>query len=263
MKINKTTLILVILLLLTIIISWIIIQKKQQQIQNTQLELRKEIIRKDALQELSDGYYRRIISDTLSEKQIEKLSKEIIKLKNRKPKVITKIVSEIKEVEKTTDSISKNKDSINIIDYYPNKNNPFIKYTNKFSLDSLKGVSKFSFPNKLTITGVILEREDGIFELDLKTPEFIEVKNIDIQALPMIPKKQDNWGHLVGLNYGKLFFQRAVDVNENASTDLEINGIRNEWSFVEGSYYLRYKKFYIGVEVNTLQSYSTGIKVEF
>ena len=34
---------------------------------------------------------------------------------------------------------------------------------------------------------------------------------------------------------GKLFFQRAVDVNENASTDLEINGIRNEWSFGEGT----------------------------
>ena len=34
---------------------------------------------------------------------------------------------------------------------------------------------------------------------------------------------------------GKLFFQRAVDVNENATTDLEIDGVRNEWSFGEGT----------------------------
>lgn len=126
--------------------------------------------------------------------------------------------------------------------YYPKKENYFIKHTSKLNIKDFKGTSKFDF-NNIKIEGVILEREDGLYDFDLKVPDFIEVGEIDIQSLPKQQKKIDNWGYLVGVSYGQ--------------------NLNSQINFINLNTYIRYKKLYIGIEGSTDGSLSGGVKVEF
>ena len=77
----------------------------------------------------------------------------------------------------------------------------------------------------------------------MKVPDFMKIGTIDIQALPQRVYKKDNWGYLFGVEYGR-------DLNTNINL-ININS------------YIRFKKFYIGGQFNTNNSYSYGIKIEF
>lgn len=143
---------------------------------------------------------------------------------------------------KITEKIYINKDSIFIKDYYPNKSNYFLEYSNKLSLKDTIGKSYFKF-KPLNLDIVITQKEDGLFEADIKTPEYIKLEKIDIQAVPLKFKKKDNFGVLIGTGLGKNF--------------------ENNKNYINGNIYLRYKKVYIGIEGNTINQSLIGIKKEF
>lgn len=183
-----------------------------------------------------------MVADSLNKQQLKDLVKENFKLKNTKPKIIEKIVFKIKEVEKPTDQVNIENDSIYIEDYYPDKENFLIKYINKTSITNQKGISKFNF-NPFEITGVISQREDGIYQFDLKVPDYVKIGKIDIQAIPIEEVKVDNFGYLFGVGYGQ-----NIETKEN---------------FININSYIRYKKFYVGLEATTQGNLLGGIKVEF
>lgn len=239
---KKTTNWIIAALTVVIVIFWLTSRQKDWKIKEAQRKENIVKIKQDSLQKLSDSLYQRLVADTLSERQIKDLTKEIVDLKGIKPETIIKIITKIKEVEKSTDSVSIKQDSIFIEDYYPKKENYLIKYINKTSLTNTKGVSKFEF-NKFQITGVISEQSDGLFIFNLKTPEFIEVGGIEVQSLPKETIKKDNWGYLFGAGYGQ--------------------NINSKESFININSYIRYKKFYIGLEATTQGNLLGGIKVEF
>lgn len=203
---------------------------------------RVELIRSSELEKIADGYYQKVVADTLTQKELKRLAEELIDLKNRKPVSITKTVVQPVEIRKEVDSISIQKDSIFIADYYPNKINPFLTYTNRLSLNTETGVSNFNF-NQITLSTVVTQKKDGLYQVDFKGPEFLKLKSLDIQTEPTETTSKDNWGTLIGVEYGQ--------------------NLKNNTNIFEANIYQRYKKFYIGGSVSTNKDLKGGIKFEF
>lgn len=233
---------LIIILSIVAIVFWLQKRSAQKEVFQAKQETRKIIISQDSLVKVSDGYYQKLVADTLTRQQLKQLAEEIVELKNRKPISITNTIIKPVEVLKETDYISVENDSVFIEDYYPEKNNPFLKYTNRFSLKTQRGVSNFKF-DSIKLTQVVTRKEDGLYQIDFKGPDFLEVQSIDVQTEPIIKSIKDNWGTIIGIEYGKNL--------ENKQNIFELNA------------YQRYKKFYVGASVSSNKDIKGGIKVEF
>lgn len=194
------------------------------------------------MQDLSNGLYRKLVADTLNTNELRKLAKEVTDLKNRKPIIIEKTVIRPEYIEKEIDGVYVEKDSVFIEDFYPQKDNPFLEYTNKFSITTQKGASKFKF-NPIELTKVVSEGDNGIFRVDFKGPEWLKVESIDIQATPLVQEKKDKFGILLGIDYGK-----------NINTNEKFLGLNS---------YIRYNKVYIGGGATSNGDIRGGIKIEF
>lgn len=239
---NKLLMILVIILIIISGIFWFQKRSAQKREFQTQQLIRKKTIAEDSLVKLSDGYYQKLVADTLTKQQLKKLAEDIIELKNRKPISVTTTIIKPIEVLKETDSIKIVKDSVYIEDFYPKKDKPFLKYTNRFSLKTQKGISTFKF-DSIKLTQVTTKKENGLYQIDFKGPDFLELQSVDIQTEPILEQVKDNWGTLIGLEYGK-----NLDSNNNI---FEINA------------YQRYKKFYLGGSISSNKNIKGGIKIEF
>ena len=239
----KNSIIKVVFALLIIFISFLII--KNNQFKSDLFKEREankiEQIKGDSLKKISEGYYQKLIADTLTKKQLKELAAEIIELKNRKPVSVIKTIIQPVRIEKETDSILVDKDSVYIIDYYPNKDNPFLKYTNNFSLINNKGISNFDF-NTINISQVVTKKQNGLYQVDFKGPDFLQVNSLDIQTEPIVSPIKDNWGTLIGVEYGK--------------------NLENKTNLLELNIYQRYKKLYIGASISTNKDIKGGIKIE-
>ena len=229
-------------LLIIIVLLWWKNNKTTKEKFQAQQELRKKKIAQDSLVKLSNGYYTKLVADSLTQKQLKKQAEKIIELKGRKPITVEKIVVVPEYIEKPTDNIETKKDSLFIESYYPKAENPFLKYTNRISLVHNKGKEKFKF-YPITLDKVITEKEDGLYQIDFKGPEWLTVESMDIQSEPMAKEPKDNWGTLVGFEYG-----RALDIEEDI---FEIN------------IYQRYKKFYIGGAISSNKNLKVGLKFEW
>ena len=231
-----------VIIILAIVAAYLLIANKIQKrkTEKAQIELRTYKIRGDSLQKLSDGFYRKLLADTLTQKQLNKLAQEVTDLKNRKPIIVEKTIIRPEYIEKEIDGIYVDNDSISIVDYYPQKENPFLEYTNKFSITTQKGNSQFKF-NPIELNKVVTEK-DGLYTVDFKGPEWLQVESLDIQARPLAPEKKDRFGILFGVDYGK-----------NLNTNQNIIGIDS---------YIRFNKFYLGGGINSQGDLKGGIKIE-
>lgn len=238
---NKIFKLAIALLLVAVVMLWFQRDQARKETFRTTQELRKKIISADKLEKLSEGYYQKLIADTLTKKQLNKLAADIIELKNREPISVTTTIIKPVEVIKETDDISVKEDSVFIEDYYPEKENSFLKYTNRLSLSSLKGVSKFKF-DSIKLQQVVTKKENGLYQVDFKGPEFLELQSLDIQTEPIKETKRDKIGILLGTNYGK-----------SMNTDTEFIGINA---------YLRVNKFYAGFGATSQNDFTAGIKIE-
>ena len=239
---DKIFKILIGVLLIAIIILWWKNNKTLKEKFQAQQELRKKKIAQDSLVKLSNGYYVRLVADSLTEKQLKRQAEKIIELEGRKPIIVEKIVVVPEYIEKPVDNITVKEDSIYIEDYYPNKQNPFLIYTNTFSYINQEGISKFNFL-PITLGKVITEKDNGLYQIDFKGPKWLIVESIDIQAEPLAEETKDNWGTLIGFEYGK-----TLDIEEDI---FEIN------------VYQRYKKFYVGGAISSDKNLKVGLKFEW
>lgn len=156
--------------------------------------------------------------------------------------MVTQTKYKFKYIEKDIDSLQLLEDTLKIVDYYPNKNKPFVTYKSNINLNTKKGISSFNL-EPIEIKGVIAQRKDGLFDYDIKVPDFIEVSSIDIQSIPLEKEKPKNISYIVGSSIG-----RDLD---SKKTFYNING------------YIKYKKVYIGAEVFSNNQVSGGIKIQF
>jgi hypothetical protein len=239
---NKVTLILVLVILLLLTAGFIGKSYYERKLQKKDEAYKTEVLKNDSLQRISDTQYRKLVADTLKLKEVQKLVDSLGIQLDTKPKVVFQTEFVPVEIEKPVDSISIIDDIISIVDYYPQKENYFIRYQNKVSLLDKKGNSIFSF-NPVDISIVLSQREDGLFQSDVKVPDFLSVGDVDIRSTPLEPTGVDNFGLLLGAGLGKDF--------------------KTEETFLRVSGGLRFKKFYLDVGANTNQVIDAGIKFEF
>ena len=239
---NKVTIALVILILLLIGGGWIYINSLKQDIADAELSARIEKLRADKLEIISTTQARKLVADSLTQKQLNQRVKELGIELDAKPKIVWKTKFIIKEVEKEVDSVKVDSNSLEVIDYYPAKENYFIRYQNKIDLINGKGNSKWNF-KPIVISGAISKRDDGIYQVDFVHPDFLQIDSIDIEATPLDTPKPDNFGVLFGASYGKDF--------------------KDDTSYLRLSGGLRFKRFYIDVGGGTNSTIDGGVKYEF
>src|SRR5690625_3693569 len=200
-----------------------------------------ELIRNDSLIKVSETQYSKLIADTLTISQLNRKVKQLqIELK-AKPKVITETKYIPKEIEKEVEVVKVVGDTVKIEDYYPNKESYFVKYENEISIKDKKGSSKFFF-NPLKVTSVVSQRKDGLFQVDFKTPEWLEISSVNIQSTPLEKEKVKNFGILIGAGIGRNF-----DENKN--------NIRIESG-------IRFKRMYLDLGFNTSNTADLTLKFE-
>lgn len=204
-------------------------------------QVRIEKIKNDSLVNLGEGMYTKLVADTLTLKQLNKLN-DSLKLELKNPKIITEIVTIIKEIEKPIDNVQVKDSIVTIEDFYPSKKDKFITYNSKININTSKGIGKFRF-EKLPITLGIGQNKDGTYYVNTKLPEFMEVTKLDVQSQPIVEEVEDNFGWLVGVGAG--------------------NDYQYGNKYLTLSTGIRYKKLYLEVEGATNKTLEVGIKTEF
>lgn len=243
MKTENKIIVALIILILLLLGAWLWDRSSlKADVAQAQQEVRLEKLRSAKLEKISSVQSRKIIADSLTQRDLNKRVKELGIALDAKPKIVWKTKFVIKEIEKEVDSIKIDSNSVEIEDFYPQKENYFIRYQNKIDLLTSKGVSNWSF-NPIEISGAISQRKDGLYTIDFKHPDFLEIESIDVQATPLTVPKPDNFGILLGAGAGKDF--RSGEV----------------YGRISGG--LRFKKIYVIVGGNTNQSVDGGVNFEF
>ena len=207
-------------------------------------KLRREVIKNSQLIKINEGLYSKIAADTLTIKQLKKLS-DSLELELKNPQIVTEIRIEYKYIEKPVDSISIQDSILYVEDNYPNKENAFISYKSDINLITGKGTGAFDIKPQELFLG-IGHNEDGTYSINSKVPEYINITGLEVKSLPLTKEKPDNFGWLLGVKGGKDFLNS------------------NNLYGVSGG--IRYKKFYIDTDVlvgNDNVMGLLGFKLEF
>lgn len=242
MTINKTTLFLIGTIFILLFVGWLGYQHFDKKVKEVERRERIAVIARDSLVKVSDIQYRKLVADSLKQSELNKLVKDLKIELDAKPKIIEVIKWKPRPVEKPTDDVVVKGDSINIRDYYPTKEKRFITYESKIDISTQKGTSVWAFES-VEMTIVISQRKDGIFQADVKVPEWIEIGSIDIQATPMELPPPDKFGWLLGVGGGTDFLTGA------------------HFGRLGGG--IRYKKIYLNVGANTNSTMDATIQFEF
>lgn len=239
MKVNLT-LILFIIIAILLTIGFIGYNNMQNKIEEAQQEYRQSIIRNDSLR-LENGRYKKLVGDTATVRQLRERIAEL-ELEVKDPVIIEQIVMRPSDTIKIVDSIYVNEGEVYITDYYPNKSDYFVRYSNNFNLETLQGQGKWQWRD-IEINLAISENEDGTFETTMQGPEFITVGRLDVTSLPLSPQKPDNFGILLGGGIGQDF--------------------RDDSNYIKLGAGVRFKKTYLMLEANSNKQADVGIKYEF
>lgn len=245
MKKLSTNTILIIIILLLMAGMFGIAYYYNKKLDKSDAKYKLEVLRADKLERINDTQYRKLVADSLSKRDLAKIIDSLeFELDNVEPITVTEIQLVPEYIEKPIDSISVKDSIVSIVDFYPkNDENYFLKYSNQFSLRTNKGIGKFEF-QPIDISIVLSQREDGIFQSDIKVPPFLTVGKVDIQSRPLEDNaEKDNFGFLLGVGY----MQRYSD---------DVEGIR-----VSGG--IRYKRLYLNVGVSSYGIGDYGVQFEF
>jgi hypothetical protein len=227
--------------LIVIIISLLFTNKcSKDNSESFKKRLQNELIKNDKLTLDKEGIYRKYVSDSLTKKQLNKKVRDLeIKVKN--PIIVEKIVLRPVDVSKKPDTVFIEGKNIKITDYYPSKQDAFLRYN--FLKNNNSEVSKFTFIKDLNIDLVIVETDLGILEAKIKAPNFIKLGNVEIDMLPnKIKQKSKKFGFLIGA---------GLDKNKNKEMGITVN---------TG---LRYNKTYLQIQATTNQSIGISLTKEF
>lgn len=201
-----------------------------KKLEEARIELRKERIKNDTLVKLAPGVYSKLVADTLTINELNNRLKELeIKLEN--PTIIQNITFEPEEKDTEITEVEVDNDTIKQTDYYPTKENYFVKYSSKTNTKTQQGVGNFSF-NPQDISLAIGQKEDGTYEVKTKFPDYFNITNLDVQSLPMTPNKRKDFGWLLGAGYGQNLTTKEEFLNIQAGirykkTYFTLNGATN------------------------------------
>lgn len=189
------------------------IQHKRGQRQGVSLsEYKKQLAITDSLYQDSKGVYNKLIKDF---KKTRHLNKEL-KVKNRdlydsvkKSKGKTVITQYIElEPETILDTIviegKTVRDTIRHFEsfkaFYPNEEEKFATYSVNKRNGILTGTWDF---DTISLDLAIVEEKRGIFYVKTDTPEWLKVRSVEVQSLPLSPLRKNNFDFVIGAGVGK------------------------------------------------------------
>lgn len=242
-NINRIFSIIVVVILLGLgIYGGITIYKLRKDLKASELEFRTSKIRGDSLKKISDVQFRKLVADTLTQKQLNKLIESLSLEIDGKNKMIQKLSVRPKPVvNKPIDKVVVTEDSVKINSFYPNKSDWFVNYQSTVFIKDGVGEESWNF-QPLSLSVVLSQRKDGIWSADLNAPSWITVEGMDIQAIPLEPPVIDNFALIAGASYGKDF-------------EYELDFFRVTTGF-------RYKKVYILLGATTNKTVDVGALLE-
>src|SRR5690606_8056385 len=136
-------------------------------------------IKTDRLEKINETQYKKLMADSLSKREMKVI---IDSLKFESLKKVEEVVSmdvKIKEIEKIVDRIVYVNSKVEVDDYYPSADKPFVHYSLRDTISNFR-----FYPFNVSIA--ISEQNDGTWRVDSKVPEFMQIT--DIKALSL--KKQ-------------------------------------------------------------------------
>lgn len=206
-----------------------------------------KMLEMDSLRKVSDGHYQKLVNDLYTEKELIKVLKgenkelaDLIAEQKKKLIAYSKIkltAKQKKDSVKVASKTENGKEVLEFADYYPDKENPFVVYEGVLRDKVLYG--GFTFKT-FGLDMVITEKSKGLFEVDFKAPEWLELTSLEVHSLPLSPIRVDNFDWYLGTNLGLHF------VTYRPVLDLE-------WGF-------RYKKSLFGIIGNTNRELKIGYK---
>lgn len=223
-----------------LIVSLFILNKcKNTDIEKLKTDAHKTLLKSDKLRLEKKGIYKKYVTDSLTKKELKDKVRDLqIKVKN--PIIVEKIVFVPKYVKKQADTVYIKGDTVKIVDYYPKKQDAFLRYTFLKVKDSSE--SEFKFLKKIKLDLVINQLESGVMEANIKSNDFVKIDKVSVNMLPKEKKeKTKSLGFLLGAGFE----------NNNNSKGLILN---------TG---LRYKKTYLQVQATTNQSIGVSLTKEF
>lgn len=190
------------LVLLLFVVFWVTKHSYDNKLEEILLEKRTATIKNDSLRKISDGYYKKLVADTLTKRELKKLVDSLnIEVKNPRVVIVTEFIPRNEEEDSPAEESSYTDSIYYSTDYYPQKENYFIKHSSEIDLKLKKDKGRFSFGQPIKITMAVEQLADGTFETSLNAPDFIQLEKFDFQSLPMTEKKPDNFGWLAGAGY--------------------------------------------------------------
>lgn len=240
---NKTTTILIIIIFLLLIVGYFYTQSLRQEAFNSRKELRKTILEKDRLLKVNETQYRKLVADTLTKRELRKTIEELgVELDNVEPKVVFKTKYILKEVDKPIDELTVKNDTLIVSSTYPDAENPFIKYNNIINLKNRTGKESWQIA-PITISGVLSQRDDGIWQSDFKVPKWLTIEDVDIKAQSLQQPKVDNFNWILGIGLGR--------------------DLKRDSDYLRFNTGIRYKKLHLGLGASTNGMLDTNISWEF
>lgn len=210
-------------------------------VEDAKEETRVERIRASTLEKVAEGHYRKRVADTLTIRDLKKVVDSLgIEIK-KKPKIVERIVFKFIEVEKPVDGFVVTDSTFELEDTYPDKVAPFIKYNFKYSFLTSQSQGKFTI-GKIPI-GIVISGERGVYQADIKAPDFIEVESIDFQGTPFEDYTPNHFGWLAGVGY--------------------YNNILEQTNSLGLSGGIRYRKLYVIGSVQTNTTVAIKSLIEF
>lgn len=197
----------------------------QNIIEDTNDELRTEIIKSSKLEKIKDGYYTKLVADTLKDKELNKLV-DSLKIQVKNPVIVERIVVRPKDSKSEITDISVSDSIVEFTDYYPSKEDPYIKYHASLNTFTNKYVGAFRF-KKIPIT-VTIGKEGSLSKANIIVPDFMEVESYDFQSTSLIETKPDNFGWLAGVGY----YNRLPSLDQGVEV---LGGLRYKKVYVLGS----------------------------
>lgn len=243
MRFNLTT-ILVLIIIVLLGGGYFMYNEMNQDLQEEREAKKEAFIKNDELKKVADGWYQKYVADTATTKELEKLVDSLQVIVDN-PKGGGTITIRPTDTIQVTDTVIVNNTTkkVEIIDYYPNKENYFLKYSNNFYIgDSTKGTSKFEW-TPINVD-VIISEVGGKFKADFQVPSYVNIDNVEIRATPMsVHKSVDRVGYLLGGDWG--------------------NDLTTGTNYIEVGGGIRFMKLYGLIEFNTLNQVEFGLKYEF
>lgn len=229
--------------ILFLLIGWYVSDYfSKSEVDKLRTDLKKVTLKNDSLVMIKKNLYTKMVADTSKIKDLKRKVKSL-ELYIKEPQIVIekKVVFDTIQTE-VESTITENR-NINFEDYYPTKENPFIKYSAIINTQTKKVNGEFLL-QPLSLFSTIGLNDKGEYRINSRVPNFANISSLSAISEPYKEQqKKDVFGFIFGAGYGKSF--------------------KTEVDFLQFQTGFRINKTYLFLNAGTNQTVGATLMVEF